>query len=117
VRVVDPPNRPLLALLLGGVLRARVASRRGRARARNIHGTVAITAGGMTTAVRFDPSGITIGDAVARANARVDGELPALLDMVAGGRVARPVVTGKIKVHGNLVLLLRVLSLLRPESR
>lgn len=117
VRVVDPPNSPLLALLLRGVLEDRLSSDGGQARARNVQGTVAITAGGMKVAVRFDASGVTISSEVAATDAQVEGELPALLDLVAGGNVMRPVVTRKIRVRGNLVLLLRVLSVLRSGAR
>ncbi|MCC6574977.1 MAG: hypothetical protein IT462_14450 [Planctomycetes bacterium] len=107
-----------MGLLMRGLLESSLAGERGRAAARKLRGDVRICAGTMSVTMSFSADEIVLrasGNTRPRANVR--GEMKPLLEMVAGGGLIGPVLRGKVKVRGNLLMLLRLLPLIRPSRK
>lgn len=110
----DAPRMNLLGLLLRGLLVTNLAEPRLAVRAAGLKGTVEVAAGRMVANLAFEGSRVVIRTGPAeRARARVAGDMVALLDVVARRALVGPVVSGKIRLGGNLFFLLRLLPLLR----
>jgi hypothetical protein len=77
---------------------------------------VLVRAGEMAVTLRFGEGRITIllGDP-GKARARVGGTMPALLGVVAEGKMVMPFLSGKIKIGGNPFFLLKILPLIRAK--
>jgi hypothetical protein len=117
--VIDSPETMnLLGLLMSALLETNLADDPAFARARSIDGDVLVRAGQMAVTLRMGDGGLTIirGDA-GGSKARVSGTMPALLGVVAEGRMVWPFLTGKIRIGGNPLVLLRMLPLIRAKAK
>jgi len=114
--VLDSPEQMnLLGLLMKGLLEENL-SRPGRlAGVRKLRGDVLVQAGQMSVTLRFGDDGLlVVAGRVGRPRATVRGGMTALLGVVTRqGGLVRPVLAGRVKVSGNLLLLLRMLPLIR----
>jgi hypothetical protein len=110
----DAPRMNLLGLLMRGLLVTNLAEPRLAARAARLKGTVEVAAGRMVANLAFEGPRIVIRTGPAeRARARVAGDMVALLDVVTRRALVGPVLSGKVRLGGNLFFLLRLLPLIR----
>ena len=104
----------LMGLLMRGLLEAALRNDRIRRRARKLRGDVRIVAGTMSVTLRFTKEQIVLlTDTSMPPRATVRGGMKPLLELVAGEGLVRPVLSRKVRVGGNLLLLLRMLPLIR----
>jgi hypothetical protein len=117
VTVVEARTMNLLGLIMKGLLEQNLATMTGRRRVASLRGAVLVQAGGMRVVLEVRDGGVTIrlpGDGE-RFRARVHGAMTALLAVVNGALVG-PVLTGRIRVGGDLFFLVRLLPLIRTEA-
>ena len=126
VEVDRPEHMNILGLLMRGLLETNLKQPRLANRARHLKGDVAVRAGHMSVTLRFEGTRLLIladahkpGSRAAdepppkKPRARVQGDMTALLEMVAGGGLVAPVVSRRVQVSGNLLMLLKMLPLIR----
>jgi hypothetical protein len=100
---------PLAGLFLHAALEAR---REALARA-GARGDLAITAGGMSVTLRFEPSRVAVVPGVeGRPRAHLKGSLEALIE-IARGRFASPVLKRRVRISGNPAALLPLAKVFR----
>jgi len=117
VRVEDPERMNLMGLLMRGLLETSLKSAAGQRAARKLRGDVRVNAGTMGVTLSFTENEIVLrGGESGKPRAYVRGEMKPLLEMVAGGSLVGPVLRRKVKVGGNLLMLLRLLPLIRPAK-
>ena len=118
VRIPDPEHMNLMGLLMRGLLESSLIDPRVNAGARKLHGDVRIVAGTMVVILRFTGDEILlVCDEDKKPRATVRGDMKSLLEVVAGEKLLRPVLTRKVRASGNLLMLLRILPLIRaPKS-
>ena len=113
VRIADPPRASLLALLLAGLLGAAVADPARRSRLARLGGTVRVRAGDMAVLLAFDGRGVEIRpDRGEPARAALVGSMGGLVAMAGKGHLVGPVLSGRVRPSGDLLLLLRMAPLL-----
>lgn len=118
IRVERPERMNLMGLLMRGLLESNVGTARGNAVARQLRGDVRVMAGTRGVTFCFGDGEVVLKESSAgRPSATVRGEMKPLLEVVSGGSVIAPVLTRKIKVSGNLFMLLRMLPLIRAPKR
>jgi hypothetical protein len=104
VRIENPERMNLMGLLMRGLLETSLKTAAGQS------GTMGVT-------LSFTESEVVLrSDASGKPRASVRGEMKPLLEMVAGGSLVGPVLRRKVKVGGNLLMLLRLLPLIRPKK-
>ena len=114
VRVEEPERMNLMGLLMRGLLESTVGTLRGSAIARKLRGEVRVMAGTMGVTLCFSEHEVVLKEiGSGRPRATVSGEMKPLLEIVSGCGLIVPVLTRKVKVSGNLLLLLRMLPLIR----
>ncbi len=115
VVVAEPERANLLVLMLASMLERRLAEPEHAARARKMRGSIVMQAGGMVACLEFGGDQVTIHRArpSKRPTAEIRGPLLVLLDAALGQRQFEHVLSGRLKVRGSLLVLLRLLSLLR----
>jgi hypothetical protein len=114
VVVDDPPRTCLLGLLMRDLLERNLARPEVAGRIRSLRGDVQVGAGRMVVTLVFGGETPVIRQGGApRPRARVGGTFPAMLDVVTGRSLLRPLLTGAIRVGGDALLLLRILPVLR----
>lgn len=117
VRIDNPERMNLMGLLMRGLLESSLLTQRGAQAARKLRGDVRVNAGTMGVTLSFTESEIVLrSEENGKPRASVRGEMKPLLEMVAGGSLVGPVLRGKVKVGGNLLVLLRLLPLIRPKK-
>lgn len=115
VRVENPERMNLMGLLMRGLLESSLRTARGAKAARRLRGDVCVHAGTMGVTLSFTESEIVLRSGeTGKPRAYVRGEMKPLLEVVAGGPLIGPVLRGKVRVGGNLLMLLRLLPLIRP---
>ncbi|MBI5528266.1 MAG: hypothetical protein HY897_18185 [Deltaproteobacteria bacterium] len=118
VRVVvdQPESMNLLGLLMKGLLAKNLSDDDLFYRARAAKTDVLVQAGEMKVTLRLGEGGITIlrGDA-GSAGASVAGDMKTLLGVVAEGKMVAPFLSGRLKIGGNPLVLLRMLPMIRAR--
>lgn len=118
VRVEQPEHMNLMGLLMRGLLESTLGTSRGSAIARKLRGEVRVMAGTMGVTLCFGDGEVVLKETGSgRPRATVRGEMKPLLEIVSGGALIAPVLTRKVKVSGNLLLLLRLLPLIRTPGQ
>ena len=117
VRVDDPEHMNLLGLLMQGLLSTNIAIPKKARLAAVLKGRVLVVAGEMGVTLAFDKGDITCckGEA-GPIKARVAGDMVSLLNVVTEGAVVGPFLSGRIRIGGNLLFLLKLLPLIRAEE-
>lgn len=118
VRLREPEQMNVLGLLMAGYLESALQDTALRGLVGRLGGGLSIRAGKMWTTLLFDGGGVEIvrgRDEAARAS--VEGEMDVLLGVVTGGPLVLPVLSGKVRMGGNLLLLLRLLPLLTAGGK
>ena len=114
---IDAPERMnLLGLLMKGLLEEKLKVEGHARRARRIKGDVQVQAGTMGVTLRFDGERILIlAGTSGKARARVRGTMEALLEIVTGERLVRPILSGRVRLGGNPFWMLKLLPLIRLD--
>lgn len=103
----------LVGFFLRDLLRTKLVSERAQRIARQMSGTILFNASGMQTSVIFRRESIEIYSGVSDIiNSKITGDLNALLDVALGENYLKFVLTGKIRIGGNVLKLLKFLQLL-----
>ncbi len=117
VRVEDPERMNLMGLLMRGLLETTANSERGRRIVRSLRGDVKVVAGSMAVTLCFSKGEVILRrEAKSSPRASVSGEMKPLLEIVAGGGLVLPVLSGRVRVRGNLLMLLKMLPLIRAPK-
>ncbi|MCC6525339.1 MAG: SCP2 sterol-binding domain-containing protein [Polyangiaceae bacterium] len=112
----EPERMNLLGLLMRGLLAANLEDPELRARALRLRAGIHVRAGDMHVTLRFAEDGVHITAGAEASNARVSGDMKALLGVVTGAGMIGPVLRGRVRIGGNPFLLLRVLPLIRARA-
>lgn len=116
IQLHEPERVSLVAFFLRDLLQNRLAHQRARNIAQSLDAKVAFIASGMQITLQFDGTSVFIlPGKPPQANATISGELNELLDVALGANYLPPLLTGKIKIAGNLFILLKLLKVLHPS--
>jgi len=114
VTIDDPPRMNLLGLILGSVLERNLQQPALQRRATSLRAEVLVQAGEMVVTLAFEGAKVVVRRGrTARPKASVRGSLGALTDFALGGGLVGPVLRGRLKPRGSLLLLLRLRKLLQ----
>lgn len=116
VTIRDSERANLLCFFLHDLLIQKLSTKSGENAAAKLSGTMVFFAGGMTSAVVFNPAEIEITSQIPeRIKAQIQGDLSALLDVALGGRYLKYLLGRKIKIAGNIRFLLKILQLFKGK--
>jgi len=115
VTIDDPARMNLLGLILANIMERNMAGDpKVWRRFERLAADVVVRAGEMVVTLRFGEGSVLVKrGAEGRARAQVSGSLDALVDMALGGGMVGPVLAGRLKPKGSLLLLLKLKRLLR----
>lgn len=114
VTVEKPGEMNLLGLILEAVLEKNLDKADNRRRAERLAGSVGVRAGRMTVTLRCQKGQLTIASGLDDGcRARVSGPMEAFLDVALGKGLVGHVVSGRVRMGGNPLFLLKLLPLLR----
>jgi hypothetical protein len=119
VRIIEEEKANLACYFLRSLLSRSLEKKAGEHLLSCFERGVKVMAGEMTSYIYSGVDGIEVSPIEhAKPGITVEGELNDLLKVLLGGGVIMPYLKGEIRVGGNLVGALRMLSLLRiPKSR
>jgi len=104
----------LLGLLLGSLVERRASIPAMARKIAKLRGDVVVEASKMVITLSFADGHVTVSRGPSdRPSARVSGSMEALLRIALGGGMVGPWLAGRIRTHGNLILLLRMMPLLK----
>lgn len=116
VTVDDPKRMSLLGLILASIIQRNLEHEENRRRIGRLSGAVAVTAGEMKVTLRFAEGRLTVTRAEdEKPRAAVSGTMDSLMGVALGRGMVGPWLAGKLKVSGNLLLLLRMLPLMSAD--
>ena len=114
VTIDDPARMNLLGLILGSVLDRNLGRPELAKRAAKLSAEVAVQAGEMAVPLVFRGGEVLVRrGASERPRAAVQGSLGALTKLALGGGLVGPVLRGRLKPRGSLLLLLKLRKLLQ----
>ena len=115
VTIDDPPRMNLLGLILANIMERNLANDPDvKRRFEKLAADVVVRAGEMVVTLKFGEGGVRVKRGMeGKARAQVSGSLDALVRMALGGGMVGPVIAGRLKPKGSLLLLLRLRRLLR----
>jgi len=115
IHLREPERLSLVAFFLHDLLQNRFEHQQARNIAQSLDAKVAFIASGMEITLRFDGTAVFILPGKhSEANATISGELNELLDVALGANYIPLLLAGKIKIAGNLLILLKLLKVMRP---
>lgn len=118
VQLDDPAGMNLLGLFLQDLLRRNLARPEGAARARRLHGHLVLRAGKMAVTLHLEGHRLSLErGAMARPSAEVIGDLATFLAISLGHHPLGFLGRRRLRIRGNVWLLLRTLPLLQAQSR
>jgi hypothetical protein len=116
IAFVDPTRANLLGYFLRDLLQPRISTAEGQETARQLSGAVAFVAGQMAATVVFQAARIEIVcGPPPKAKARIQGDLNSLLEIALGANYLKYIFNSKIKISGDLRLLLKIVKLFQAE--
>lgn len=116
IQLREPERLSLVAFFLRDLLQNRLHEQKALAVAQSLKAEIAFSASGMEITLRFDGTSVAIlPGKQPGANASISGELNELLDVALGANYIPLLLAGKIKIAGNLFILLKLLKVLRPS--
>lgn len=116
IQLHEPERLSLVAFFLRDLLQNRLEREQVREIAQSLNAKVAFIASGMEITLRFDGAAVVILPGKQdQANATISGELNELLDVALGANYIPLLLTGKIKIAGNLFVLVKLLKVMRPS--
>lgn len=116
VTVEDPTRMSLLGLILASIIERNCEREENLARLAKLSGAVQVTAGEMVVTLRFDQGHLTvIRGPDDKARASVSGTMDSLMGVALGKGMVGPWLAGRLKVSGNLFMLLKMLPLMSAD--
>ncbi len=117
IKFSEPERMNLIGYFLRDILRTNLSIEKYQKAAQKLKGAFLITASGMEVTLLFTGEVIEIHQGTYnKINSKVAGDLNTLLDVVLGANYLSFLVTGKIKVRGNVFKLLKVMKILRVKK-
>ncbi|MFQ5769331.1 MAG: SCP2 sterol-binding domain-containing protein [bacterium] len=117
IKFLQPDRMNLIGYFLRDILRTNLSSEKVQKFAQNMKGAILFDASDMKATLIFQGDIIKIHQGTYhKINARIKGDLNALLDVALGSNYLTFLLKGKIKVGGNIFKLLKVMRLLHVES-
>lgn len=108
----------LVAYFLRDLLRNNLASPDTQKLARRINGAILFDASGMLTTLVFRDQIIELQPGNSTKNAAtIKGDLSALLEVALGANYLKFLVSGKIKISGNIFTLLKLMRLMQVRKK
>lgn len=112
----EPERVNLLGYFLCDLLKTKVSTVEGRKKAGKIKGTVRFVAGEMACTATFRAAGIEISCEQPLAfKVQIRGELSGLVDLALGASYVLYLLLKRIRVKGDVFVLLRVVSLFKTK--
>jgi SCP-2 sterol transfer family protein len=113
-----PGEMNLVGYLLRSLIDRNLQTEKGARVLAKMKGTVLVGASDMRITLDFSGEDLVIAvGEQGKADARVCGNMDALLGVALGHGMVGPVLSGKLKVGGKVWRLLKMLKLLKVESR
>lgn len=113
VQIEDRARMNLLGLMLADVIVRNLEDPIKKRRFDRLAATVVVKTGEMSVTLCFEKGALRVcRGSIRNSTAHVRGSLPALLGLSLGKSMIWPVLTGKIRVGGNLFKLLKLKTLL-----
>lgn len=113
VTIEDPTRMNILGLILGSILERNIADPKRAALLGKLDGDVVVKSGAMAITVGFGGGTARIQrGAVDRPKAKLEGRIDVLTELTLGRGVVKHFFGGRIKLKGNIFLLLRTWRLL-----
>lgn len=107
----------LIGYFLRDMFRTSLATESGKKVAHRLRGSILFSVSGMEVTLVFRGENIELHrGSLKPLDARIRGDLTALLDVALGASYWKALLTGDIKVNGNLLKLLSVMKLLRINN-
>ena len=114
VQLKEPDKMNLIGFFLLDLLSDNLKNGGCEETARRMTGAFLFEASGMQITLVFRNEGIEIHPGMtAKINAKITGEMNDLLDVVLGEGYLKLLLSGKIKIGGNILELLKLLKILR----
>ncbi len=117
VKFFDPDKMNLIGYFLRDILRANLFYKPVQKKAEKLKGAILFNASGMEATLIFHDKSVEIYQgATENINANITGDLNALLDVALGANYLKFIITAKIKIGGNVFLLLKLMKILRVQE-
>ena len=117
VKFAQAEQMNLIGYFLRDMLRTSLAYESGKKVAHRLRGSILFNVNGMEVTLVFKDEDIELHQGSLKPlDARIRGDLTALLDVAIGESYWKALLTGDIKVSGNLLKLLRLIKLLRINN-
>ncbi len=117
VKFAQAEQMNLIGYFLRDMLRTSLANESGKKVAHRLRGSILFNVNGMEVTLVFRDENIELHQGSLKPlDARIRGDLTALLDVAIGESYWKALLTGDIKVSGNLLKLLRLIKLLRINN-
>jgi hypothetical protein len=114
VRIDQPETMNLMGLLMKGLIEGNLERPGVAERLARMKGEAYVQAGEMGVTLRFEEGGVVIlRGAVGRPRASVRASMLDLLGVVTGAGMIRPVLSRRVRIRGNPLVLLRMLPLIQ----
>ncbi|MFQ5751676.1 MAG: SCP2 sterol-binding domain-containing protein [bacterium] len=114
VKITESNKMNLIGYFLRDILKTNLSSKKCQTVADKLQGAVVFDASGMKATLIFGKDAIEIYPGTAGGiNAKITGDLNTLLDVALGANYLKLILAGKLKIGGNLFLLLKLIKLLR----
>lgn len=114
VRFSDPLRMNLIGYFLRDILRTGLSFEDRRKVARSLNSSILFDVNGMLITVSFGREFIEIAQGAAnQTSAKISGDLNALIEIALGDNYLKYLITGRIKIGGNLFKLLKLIKLMR----
>ncbi len=114
VQLKEPDKMNLIGFFLHDLLKNNLKKGSCDEAARRIIGAILFEASGMQATLVFQKEAIEIHPGkVAKINSKITGEMNDLLDVAIGESYLKLLFIGKIKIGGNILMLLKLLKILR----
>lgn len=111
----EPEKMNLIAYFLRDLLQTRLWDPQKQAQAQAMQGAILFQASNMQVVLEFGNEEVAISpEASKNFQAKIRGDLAALLDIAAGAPYFKFLLLGRLRIGGNLLLLLKLLKVLTP---
>lgn len=117
VQLKESDRINLIGFFLRDLLRTNLQNESCKQSARRMKGAILFNASGMQATVVFKDESVQIQPGgVENVHAKISGEMSVLLDVALGANYLKFLLTGKIRIGGNILILLKLLKILRRPN-
>ena len=117
VKFSEPEKMNLLGFFVRDLLRTNLATESSQKGARKLKGNINLDVSGMRVTLIFKDEAVQIATGnVKKSSCKMTGDMKSLLDVALGANYLKFLLSGKIKITGNVLMLLKLIELLRVSS-